>query len=51
MLYEVITYATNKKVAAASRVRNLLRDDENEQGQLLRLRKMLSLGRGNGAGE
>jgi len=44
-------YATNKKVAAASRVRNLLRDDENEQGQLLRLRKMLSLGRGNGAGE
>jgi malonyl-CoA decarboxylase len=41
------TYATSKEIAAASRVRNLLRDDEDEQGQLARLRRLLSRGRGN----
>ncbi len=42
-------YATSKEIAAASRVRNLLRDDEDEQGQLTRLRRLLSLGRSNGS--
>jgi len=40
---------TNGHIAAATRVRNLLRDDEDEQGQLARLRKLLSRGRQNGA--
>lgn len=44
------TYATSKEIAAASRVRNLLHDDENEQGQLTRLRRLLSIKRNNGAG-
>jgi malonyl-CoA decarboxylase len=43
-------YATSKEIAAASRVRNLLRDDEDEQGQLTRLRRLLSIGRSNGGG-
>ncbi len=38
-------YATSKEIAATSRVRNLLRDDGDEQGQLTRLRRLLSLGR------
>ncbi len=42
-------YATSKEIAATSRVRNLLRDDEDEQGQLTRLRRLLSLGRNNGS--
>jgi malonyl-CoA decarboxylase len=42
-------YATSKEIAAAARVRNLLRDDEDEQGQLTRLRRLLSLGRSNGS--
>jgi len=44
-------YATSKEIAAASRVRNLLRDDEDEQGQLTRLRRMLTIKRSNGTGE
>ena len=43
-------YATSKEIATASRVRNLLHDDENEQGQLTRLRRLLSIKRNNGAG-
>ena len=42
-------YATSKEIAATSRVRNLLRDDEEGQGQLKRLRRLLSLGRNNGS--
>lgn len=42
------SYATSKEIAAASRIRNLLRDDEDEQGQLTRLRRLLSIGRSNG---
>jgi len=42
-------YATSKEIAATSRVRNLLRDDEDEQGQLTRLRRLLSIGRSNGS--
>lgn len=38
-------YSTSKEIAAAARVRNLLREDEDEQGQLTRLRRLLSLGR------
>ena len=41
-------YATSKEIAAASRVRGLLRDDEDEQGQLARLRRLLSVRRSNG---
>jgi malonyl-CoA decarboxylase len=44
-------YATSKEIAAASRVRNLLRDDDDEQGQLTRLRRMLTIRRSNGTGE
>jgi malonyl-CoA decarboxylase len=44
-------YAASKEIAAASRVRNLLRDDEDEQGQLTRLRRMLTIRRNNGTGE
>jgi malonyl-CoA decarboxylase len=42
------SYATDKTVAASSRVRSLLRDDEDERGQLAHLRRLLSLGRNNG---
>jgi malonyl-CoA decarboxylase len=42
-------YTTSKAIAAASRVRNLLRDDEDEQGQLTRLRRLLSPKRSNGS--
>ena len=42
-------YATSKEIAAATRVRNLLRDDEDAHGQLTRLRRLLSIRRGNGA--
>ena len=42
------SYATSKEIAAASRVRSLLRDDEEEQGQLTRLRRLLSSRRSNG---
>lgn len=46
------SYATSKEIAAASRVRNLLHDDDEEQGQLTRLRRLLSHRRNNGsAGE
>jgi malonyl-CoA decarboxylase len=41
-------YTTSREIAASSRVRNLLRDDEDEQGQLTRLRRLLSLRRSNG---
>jgi malonyl-CoA decarboxylase len=40
-------YATSKEIVSASRVRNLLRDDDDEQGQLNRLRRLLPLGRSN----
>lgn len=43
------SYATNKEIAATARVRNLLRDDEVEQGQSTRLRRLLSIRRGNGS--
>jgi len=42
-------YATSKEIAATSRVRSLLRDDEDEEGQLARLRRLLSIGRSNGS--
>jgi malonyl-CoA decarboxylase len=42
-------YATSKEIAAATQVRNLLRDDEDEQGQLTRLRRLLTMGRSNGS--
>ncbi len=42
-------YATSKDIAAASRVRNLLHDDEDEQSQLARLRRLLSIRRNNGS--
>ncbi|MGK2908063.1 MAG: malonyl-CoA decarboxylase [Desulfuromonadales bacterium] len=46
------TYATSKEIAAASRVRSLMRDDEDEQGQLANLRRLLTLVRSNNsAGE
>jgi malonyl-CoA decarboxylase len=41
-------YATGKEIAAASRVRSLLRDDEEEQGQLARLRRRLAVRRSSG---
>ncbi len=44
-------YATNKEIAAAARVRNLLRDDDDEQSQLARLRRLLSIKRNNGAAD
>lgn len=40
------TYATSKEIAAASRVRSLIREGEDE-GQLANLRRLLSLGRNN----
>ncbi len=42
-------YATSKEIAAASRVRSLLHDDEDEQSQLTRLRRLLSIRRRNGS--
>ncbi len=44
-------YATSKEIAASSRVRNLLRDDEDEQSQLTRLRRLLSIKRNSGAAD
>jgi malonyl-CoA decarboxylase len=44
-------YAASKDIAAASRVRNLLRDDEDEQGHLTRLRRLLSPGRSSDAAD
>lgn len=40
-------YADSKDVASAARVRNLLREDDDELGQLNRLRRLLPLGRGS----
>jgi malonyl-CoA decarboxylase len=45
------TFAASKEIAAASRVRNLLRDDEDEQGQLSRLRRRLTLKRSSGVAD
>jgi len=50
MEQNIEAYATSKEIAAANRVRNLLRDDEEEHGQLTRLRKMLSLRRSSNSG-
>lgn len=44
-------YATSRAIAAASRVRSLLRDEDDEQGQLSRLRRRLSLMRSSGTGD
>ena len=44
-------YATSKEIAAASRVRSLLRDDEDEQGQLARLRRRLTIRRSSGTAD
>ncbi len=41
-------YTTNRSIAAASRVRTLLRNDEEEEGQMVRLRRLLSRSRSNG---
>ena len=41
------SYAVSKEIASASRVRNLLRDEDDEQGQLNRLRRLLPIGRSN----
>jgi len=49
MEQNIETYATSREIAATKRVRNLLRDDEDEKGQLTRLRRMISLRRGNGS--
>ena len=49
MEQNIEAYATNRNIAAAKRVRNLLRDDEDEKGQLTRLRRMISLRRSNGS--
>jgi malonyl-CoA decarboxylase len=43
-------YAANRDISAAPRVRNLLRDDDDDQGQLTRLRRRL-FGRGNASTE
>lgn len=42
-------YATSKEIASASRVRNLLRDEDDDQGQLTRLRRLLPIGRNSSA--
>jgi malonyl-CoA decarboxylase len=47
MEQNIEAYATSREIAAAKWVRNLLRDDEDEKGQLTRLRRMISLRRGN----
>lgn len=44
-------YAASKEIAAATRVRNLLRDDDDEQGQLNRLRRFLPIGRSNSSAD
>ena len=49
MEQNIEAYATNRNIAAAKQVRNLLRDDEDEKGQLTRLRRMISLRRSNGS--
>ncbi len=49
MEQNIEAYATGGEIAAAKRVRNLLRDDEEEKGQLTRLRRLISLRRGNGS--
>jgi malonyl-CoA decarboxylase len=41
------SYAASKVIASASRVRNLLREEDDEQGQLNRLRRLLPIGRSN----
>ena len=43
------SYAVSKEIASASRVRNLLREEDEEQGQLNRLRRLLPIGRSNSA--
>jgi malonyl-CoA decarboxylase len=50
MEQNIEAYATSREIAAAKRVRSLLRDDEDEGGQLTRLRRLISLTRGNGSG-
>jgi malonyl-CoA decarboxylase len=40
-------YATSQEIASATRVRNLMRDEDDEQGQLNRLRRLLPIGRNN----
>ena len=50
MEQNIEAYATSREIAAAKQVRNLLRDDEDEKGQLTRLRRLISLRRGNGSG-
>ncbi len=44
-------YATSKEIVASSRVRSLLREDEDEQGHLTKLRRLLTPGRSSGSGE
>ncbi len=41
-------YTTDREIAATSRVRNLLNEDEHEEGHLSRLRRLLSLRRSSG---
>jgi malonyl-CoA decarboxylase len=43
------SYAASKEIASASRVRNLLREEDDEQSQLNRLRRLLPIGRNNSA--
>ena len=43
-------YTTDRDIAASSRVRNLLKEDEREQGHLRRLQRLLSLRRSNNSG-
>ncbi|MEJ2470535.1 MAG: malonyl-CoA decarboxylase [Desulfuromonadales bacterium] len=42
MEQNIEAYTTDKEIVAASRVRNLLRDDEDGSGQITRLRRLLS---------
>ncbi len=49
MEQNIEAYATGREIATAKRVRSLLRDDEEERGQLTRLRRLISLRRGNGS--
>ncbi len=44
-------YAVSKEIAAASRVRSLLRDDEEERGRLARLHRRLTIRRSSGGTE
>jgi malonyl-CoA decarboxylase len=50
MEQNIEAYTTSREVAASKRVRSLLRDDEDEEGQLTRLRRLISLRRGNESG-